>query len=291
VERPVRFGKRARGIKAIVLIVLLVTLGSVGGAVSWRKGLENRTSMAAYKGVSEAMEKIWVSDNWEFRTKKCQTKLNLSHREMCVYNDVGGKTTTLLFGDSHAFSPFDAIAEFNARIGVNTLMLHSRKFKRSLEQQVASIDHVINHNISKVFIIEIGQSIVDMEGYYKRLQYIVDHFRISGVEIFIVSENPALYTDIRNIIQVQPFRPIRQEKPVYAEEIFRHQEKYLNMLKRINGATIIDGLTAFCPRETCLLTDENGLSLYADDNHLSRWAGGRFLVEHVLKPYLTSVEN
>jgi hypothetical protein len=35
-----------------------------------------------------------------------------------------------------------------------------------------------------------------------------------------------------------------------------------------------------------MLFDENSLPLYSDNDHLSRWVGGRFLVERVLKPYL-----
>jgi hypothetical protein len=65
-----------------------------------------------------------------------------------------------------------------------------------------------------------------------------------------------------------------------------NQEKYLNALKRVERATVINSLDAFCPGETCLLFDEDGLPLYLDDDHLSRWAGGKFLVERVLKPYL-----
>jgi hypothetical protein len=96
-----------------------------------------------------------------------------------------------------------------------------------------------------------------------------------------------LYTDIRNLInEVQPFRPIKKRKPVYKSDVLKNQEKYLNALKRIQGAAIIYSLDAFCPAETCLLTDENGLPLYADDDHLSRWVGGRFLADRVLKPYL-----
>ncbi|MDR2164871.1 MAG: hypothetical protein LBO79_04420 [Zoogloeaceae bacterium] len=70
-------------------------------------------------------------------------------------------------------------------------------------------------------------------------------------------------------------------------EVLEYQESYLNALRRIRGATVLHTLDAFCPGETCLLTDEDGMPLYYDDDHLSVEPGGRFLIQRVLAPYLT----
>jgi hypothetical protein len=93
---------------------------------------------------------------------------------------------------------------------------------------------------------------------------------------------------IKDLHQIQPFRPSMPEIPLCTSDVLQYQKKYIRILERIKGATLIDGLAAFCPNETCPITDENGLPLYADDNHLSRWTGARLLVERVLKPYLTA---
>jgi putative transposase len=129
------------------------------------------------------------------------------------------------------------------------------------------------------------------DGFYQRLQSLADQLQAAGKTVFIVAENPVLHTDIRNMVEAQPLRPFKPPKPESRTAVLRHQEKYLNALNRIRGATVIHSLDAFCPGEECLLFDENGLPLYADDDHLSRWVGGRFLVERVLKPYLERSTN
>lgn len=230
----------------------------------------------------------------------------------CLYHNAESKMTTLLIGDSHVLASFDSIAEYNASIGINTLMMYftgSDISDTPPESQRIYLDRLMGMmksfdlNISKIFIIERGMLRIDgndidigrenfwyplgEEGFQRRMQYMVDRLREIGREVFIVSENPVLYTDIRNLIQIQPFRPAEEKIPVYTADVLKHQEKYLNALKCIEGATVIYSLDAFCPRETCLLTDEDDLPLYRDDDHLSRWPGGRFLVGRVLKPYLT----
>ncbi|MDR0633738.1 MAG: acyltransferase [Azoarcus sp.] len=317
VERPIRFGRRVRGSKTIALLVLLTTLGGAGGWVYVQKGIETRGNVVEKRRISKALEGIWEDSDWAHRTRDCREKFNLPPENIpqCLYHASGPRTTILLIGDSHAHSPFDAIAEYNAKFNINTLFLHTLWtpiVSLDLEHQKAHLDSVLNlikqnisQDISKVFIIERGvlnleakdidfppshnRTLLGEDGYYEKMQYFVDLLRKVGKEVFIVSENPVLYTDIRNLIHIQPFRPIKnikKRKPVYKSDVLKNQEKYLNVLKRIQGATIIYSLDAFCPTETCLLTDENGLPLYADDDHLSRWAGGRFLVDHVLKPYL-----
>jgi hypothetical protein len=80
---------------------------------------------------------------------------------------------------------------------------------------------------------------------------------------------------------------VKQVAPVYKSDVLKHQEKYLNVLKGIKDATVIYTIDAFCPQETCLSFDDSGLPLYMDDDHLSVYPGGRFLIERALKPYLT----
>ena len=73
---------------------------------------------------------------------------------------------------------------------------------------------------------------------------------------------------------------------VYKKDVLARQQEYLDVLKDIKGAKIIYTLDAFCPTNECLLFNEQGLPLYWDDDHLSVHAGGNFLVDKVLEPYL-----
>ncbi|MDR3352222.1 MAG: hypothetical protein LBO00_04265 [Zoogloeaceae bacterium] len=262
--------------------------------------------------VAEALQSIDKASDWISRQEECRKKFNLSEGDVlggtCLYRDAGRKTV-LLLGDSHASVSFDSIAEFNARFGTSTWMLHSIHSMLSLDQQKSRLEDLLkliepkSHMVSKVFIIERGVVRVEgkdtfdgedgcfplgEEGFYQRMQHFVDRLREMGKEVFIVAENPVLRTDIKDMIQIQPLRPAKAPKPESRADVLKHQEKYLNALKRVKGATIIHTLDAFCPQtqESCLLFDENDLPLYADDDHLSRWAGGRFLTERVLAPYL-----
>jgi peptidoglycan/LPS O-acetylase OafA/YrhL len=304
VERPVRFGKRARGIKAMALVVLLIILGGTGGTVHWHKGLENRKVVKDQD--HEAIEAA-QDENLSSRKNKCRKELPLPKEiTACLYNDAGGKTTTLLIGDSHADVPFDAIAEFNARIEVNTLALIGYHWNYSEEKGRAYLNKVFEFldkradlNISKAFVMEVGmhymvipEKALSEEANYQRMQYMIDRLQKTGREVYVLSDNPNLPRHIKDLISNQPFRPKgRAQISVYKSDILQYREKYSNILTRLKGATIIDGLTPFCPGKTCLLTDENGLPMYSDENHLSRLAGSRFLVEHVLKSYLTHQKN
>ena len=316
IERPIRFGKRLGTAKTAGLILLLLAVGIAGGAVYYRKGLENRSAVEKNRALVEEFKNVWEFDDLQARNEACKKKFEI--KSMCLYNGVSGAKTILLFGDSHALVSFDAIAEFNARLGVNTLLLHSTPeppiIRGSLNEHLSAFDRLLNvlspdfySTISKVFIIERGvlrveRKDIDQADFAKeffaawapygagvfrqRLQYFTDRFKKEGKEVFIVAENPVWSVEIRNILPIQPFRPLQEYQPLYKSEVLKHQETYLNALKTIKGATIIYTIGTWCPGETCLLTDDDDLPLYSDKNHLSKGMGSRFLAERILKPYL-----
>jgi hypothetical protein len=250
------------------------------------------------------------------RVKECGKKFDVpSVNGYCLYRNVRGAKTVLFLGDSHSYMSFDAISEFNAHLGVNTLYLQSGSRMDTLEQQTNYHRRLLDlipaqeyQRILKVFIIERGvirvsgrdidisaeerNSPLGGDGFRKRLQYLSDRLSGDGKAVFIVAENPVLYTDIRNLVPTQPLRPLRKLQSLRSRytprrsDVLKHQETYLEALNKVKGARIIPVIDAFCPKDDCLLTDEEGLPLYSDDDHLSIGAGSRFLVERVLKPYL-----
>ncbi|MDR2450494.1 MAG: hypothetical protein LBE85_01700 [Candidatus Accumulibacter sp.] len=98
------------------------------------------------------------------------------------------------------------------------------------------------------------------EEFRNRMQNLVDKLVTMNKTVFIVAETPHSSLPYQALFPILPAVPYSGCHPYT--------------------------LDAFCPEEICLLVDENGMPLYNDD-HLSIWLGGRFLIEHVLAPYLT----
>ena len=130
------------------------------------------------------------------------------------------------------------------------------------------------------------------------MQRTIDRLNRIGKTVYVLAENPVWPgmrkgsnpQYIRDLINIQPlrdyFNPVRKEIHLYKKDVLKHQKEYLEMLKSLRGATIIQSIDAFCPTEECLLLNEEGFPLYWDDDHISQRTGGKFLVEKVLKPYL-----
>jgi hypothetical protein len=294
IERPIRFGKRSRGIKAIALMVVLIGVG-VGGTILYKSGgIEDRwiaQEMSAYEKGAEKQRDRFID-------AECLQKfVGFENRKtlICRYMDANSSKTVALIGDSHAHAAFDAIATYNKQRGINTILLaqHStgnpivgdknnkQYFIDGLKEAV--IDYLRNdHGIYKVFIIMRAE-------YYTldNVQNAVNNYNLNNRKIYVVEDNPILARHIKDYLAVHPFNiinPIAQ--PPTKEYVLNSRKIFLDAISKLNGAIVIRTIDAFCPANRCLLTDDNKLPLYFDSDHLTTIAGGRFLVEKVLKSYL-----
>jgi hypothetical protein len=249
-----------------------------------------------------------------------------SHFVYCRYKDIGAKRTIALLGDSHAYQPFPAVSEYMAGKGHNTLVLGAGGAGNPVNGKVADpvitekLFEILeaDKKIHRVFLVTRGvlyihgidhdysQYIGDGKaGFYgnasglaSATQSTIDRLNRIGKTVYVVAENPVWPgmgqgndpQYIRALVKVQPlldyFKPVRKEIHLYKKDVLEHQKEYLEMLKNLKGATIIQSIDAFCPTDECLLFNDEGLPLYWDDDHISQRTGGRFLVEKVLKPYL-----
>jgi peptidoglycan/LPS O-acetylase OafA/YrhL len=313
VERPLRFGKRARKIKTMALVISLVIVGCTGGWVFLEKGLENRKSVQNAKAVIEELKQGFLLNDI------CHKQYG-DHETFCYYHNIEAKNTIVVIGDSHARFAFPEIARFGEQKGYNTLTIggigwHNPITGKTADPQFIEKMHKLldeNKTIKKVFLITRGNLYINgydidnplteehdriqysyngMQGMEQAIQKAIDRLRSMGKSVFLVAENPVWPKglDIRTIFGVQPLRhllyPEHKEIHLYKADVLENQKEYLEMLGRLQGATIIHTIDAFCPGKECLLSDENGLPLYGDDDHLSQ-TGGKFLVEKILKPYL-----
>jgi hypothetical protein len=315
IERPVRFGEKARGIKAIILAGLMILVGGVGGYVFLKEGLAARE---AVKNASMLLEDFALP---ALQDDSCTQRYG-SEFGFCKHKNVDGGRTILLLGDSHSLFVFSAIAEYGERQGYNTLLVsegegskNSANGKHANPEITQKLFEFIDadKSIEKVFIVTRGVLYINGRdhdfpasdyghGGIGKLQFstqrTLDRLNEMGKTVYLVAENPVwpgmgqgnTPEAIRTLVQAQPFqdffRPSGKIHKLGKKDVLEHQKEYLKMLSRLSGVTILYTIDAFCPDEKCLLFDGKGFPLYWDDDHLSQHAGGRFLLEKVLKPYL-----
>ncbi|GHV59240.1 hypothetical protein FACS1894103_2240 [Campylobacterota bacterium] len=291
IEKPIRFGKSYRGAKAIVLLCTLLLVGAFGSIVYFKDGIKGREYLPFIAGIYHAFEQ----PKFEPFENHCQEQYGIA----CKLFDVGGKTTVALIGDSHSDRAFRSVAEHNAKNNINTLQYGN--VYAIIEDGLAAFDQVAdklkNDRSTKKIIIALRYSIY-MYGFNEKpgdfqsfgvapfeqyLQHWIDQLKSDHNEIFVMQTVPILPASIQRMpLSNAWIEPMTLEKT----EAANMQKEYIEILGRLKNATIIYTTDAFCPIDRCLLTDESGLALYTDNNHISEWAGGRFLVEKVLKPYL-----
>jgi peptidoglycan/LPS O-acetylase OafA/YrhL len=308
VEKPVRYGKN-RAAKVVVLVILLFATGFSGWMVCDNGGVRQRKAISDVAMVVNNFHKSYTSNAVE----ECKKRYQLND---CLFYKSTTDDTVALVGDSIARLAYPAVAEFADSIGVNTFFYSRAGYGNPItgwlcddaicrhrpydEEQSNRMFHVINQdsNIRKVFILLRGPLYVngqnftrgDMpkqseDDFSRKLQSSVNIFVNSGKKVFIVATSPEPLVNIRDVLPVQPFRPLKHKFKLYKKDVLQHQEKYLSILSRIKNATVINTIDSFCPNDECLLTI-NGELLYLDHCHLTSYTGGKFLVDKVLKPYL-----
>jgi peptidoglycan/LPS O-acetylase OafA/YrhL len=311
VEKPIRFGARARNGKIYALIIGMAIVGAAGLAVRGTDG-------AAGRSVFEKQARIMEQLEPDLRTDEAGLAYaGLAEGELiyCRYTEAGAAETVAVIGDSHAHSAYRGIAKLGRELGYNTVLLgrlipageilHEigpQHYEKLLEEIAFSFD-VLNEkkDIRKVFIFtrgpiyitgleqyDLGEFLpmgVGCEPFKKSLQQYVDTLRGYGLEVFIVAENPELPAQPRDYIH-RPFKIAPTKLPdVHKADVVQRQENYLQLLAEIRDATIIYTIEKMCPEDKCLVFTEDGLPLYYDDDHLS-FAGSEFQAERILKPYL-----
>ena len=302
IERPIRFGKHGKNVKAVILLILLAFMGGSGWMVYVKNGMPERDTVA---GITAIVNELQTANQQD---EACKWRYGFGNADdYCLYRDVNSETTVAVVGDSHAQFIFDSIAARNAELGVNTVLFGRMGEGNPITGRIADDEFSASFfaalrndvNIRKVFIATRGTIYVTgignttgthpkhgVEGFSKKLQSSVDKLAQAGKEVFIITENPELPLSIRDVLPIQPLRPMHEMIHLYKKDVLARQQEYQALLQGIKGAKIINTLDAFCPTDECLLQNEQGLPLYYDDNHLSVHAGGKFLVDHVLAPYL-----
>ena len=319
-EKPIRFGGRARTAKTVGLIIGMVVVGMAGLSVYLMHGVTGRE----HRGEKEAriMEQLLTLYKTVDEEGLAYAGIAKGMTGYCRYTDAGAGETVAIIGDSHAWAAYPGVAQLGLESGYNTVLLgmiipagemyyqvlsdaqnNQKEIYKNISKETDVIFDILRKkdDIRKVFIFDRGTVYitgvlqynlgkncdgVGYESFKESLQSYVDTLRGYGKEVFIVAELPELPALVGDYID-RPFRMKKGEFPdVHKSEVVKRQEKYLQLLSEIKNATIINTIEQMCPEENCMVFTEEGLPMYRDHDHLSP-AGSKFQAERILKPYLT----
>lgn len=314
VENPMRFGKYEK-LKTIVLIGVMFMIGIVGFEIYQKEGYKERKSIKLFMNNKNELLRLPAVD------ESCKNYINSQFPlfSYCRYNKVGDGGTVAIIGDSHAHAAFPGITKRLEQKGINTVLLassgclpffgtefgFSKKEKANCKKQIVSIIDIIKfkEDISKVFIFTRGPIYmtgkefgnisssydennppIPQHKFFDGLQKTINVLKSANKKVFYVTENPELYYS-PEICLARPFRLNKKNCDVELSAVTERQRDYLAGFQNMNNVNIINSLSVFCPNSLCKAFDENGVLLYADDDHLSV-EGSIFQANTLLKSYL-----
>lgn len=312
IERPIRLGNRGKT-KVTVLVVLMMVVGSVGYITYVKDGFDSRSSIKGF--VNNKNEFVRTPEIDDACLAYVELKSPLF--PYCRFTNVNSNETVAVIGDSHAHVAYPGISEFLKSRGKNTVLLANSSCPPFLgsptgnnqveldacndrtEQLLKVLES--KSDIKKIFVFTRGPiyttgtapltgdtkrgiNVTPVEKFVNSAQISFNRLSASGHSIFYVSENPEL-SFLPDACLTRPFKTITRNCLVSEEAVFRRQADYRNAFSKLKNITFIDSIPAFCSSDRCVIFDERGALLYADDNHLSV-AGSRFQVRKLLQPYL-----
>lgn len=310
IERPLRNGRSNTKI-ATWLCILMLIAGYIGFNTYAREGYEFRGTVSALKNNKNELTRTPPQDLecLEYVGKK--TPLF----PYCRYNNVGGKETVAVVGDSHAHVGYSGISEYLQNRGVNTILLansscpplldvpiivgRNENEKQACQNRIVElIEILLSHDeIKKIIFLARGPiyftgveplsgSIDVMQGgsvtisdYQKGTQKTIDKLVKAGKVVYYITENPELEL-MPEACMARPLRFHVKDCSIDKALVRFRQESYLNVARSFSGITLIENMGVFCPADRCLAFDPSGALLYADDDHLSI-AGSKFQVENI----------
>ncbi|MBR7784230.1 acyltransferase [Undibacterium sp. LFS511W] len=311
VERPVRLGKGGKA-KVSIFFVLMALLGVLGYHTYIKDGYDTRNSIKGFVNNKNELLRTPASD------EACLSYVDLKTPlfSYCRFTNVNSDETIAVIGDSHAHVAYPGISEFLASRGKNTVLLANSGCPPFLESptgnnqneldacanQVEQLLKVVESkkDIKKIFVFtrgpiyltgteplsgdkKLGVSSFSLMQFVNSAQRSIDRLKSKDKTIFYVSENPEL-NFLPDSCLTRPFKVLAKSCAVSKESVYARQEEYRKSFSNLKNVTYIDSLPVFCPSDKCLIFDEKGSLLYADDDHLSV-AGSRFQVNNLLKPY------
>jgi hypothetical protein len=309
VERRLRSASNAKA-KVAALVVLMIIVGLFGYDITLRNGYPTRPAIALFLDNRNELVRLPATDD------ACVHYLNGTPPlfAYCRFSDVGASKTVAVVGDSHAHVAYPGIADYLKGKGVNTVLLANSGCppligspigktdadKQSCDDRINQIIDVLvsKKDIDKIFFFTRGEVYltgtqpangdtdllngvrISLEDYASGTVRTINRLTAAEKKVFYVTENPELpFHPVGCLSRPLRMSPINCSLDVSV--VLARQRRYLDVVKTLSNVTIVDSLSVFCPTIKCRVFDDDGLLLYADDNHLSA-VGSRFLVKNRL---------
>ncbi len=311
VERPIRLGKGGKA-KIWVLVVLMALMGILGYTTYIKDGYASRSRIKGFVNNTNELLRTPASDD------ACLSYVDLKSPlfPYCRFTNVSSDETVAVIGDSHAHVAYPGISEFLASRGKNTVLLansgcppflgsptgNNQTELDACTDRVEQLLKVVESkkDIKKIFVFtrgpsyttnteplsgdkKLGVSSIPLHQFFNSAQSSFDRLKSKDKTIFYVGENPELNFHPESCL-ARPFKVVTKKCTLLKETVYARQAEYRKSFSNLRNITYIDSIPVFCRSDKCIIFDENGSLLYADDDHLSV-AGSRFQVNNLLAPY------
>lgn len=307
IEQPFRFGKYSS--KTNVLILGMFILLFLGIQVLKNDGYENRAFITNFKNIKKQLIREPETD------KDCLSLFNNKTVlfPYCRFSGEEFNETVAIIGDSHAHVAYTGISEVLRKNRRNTILManngcppyigvttgENQKEKNDCNRRINQIlDALLKlNNVKKVLIFTRGPSYIagtepysgnkiltintmPLKSFVNAAKKTVNVLHANGKAVIFVTENPELFYRPESCIS-RPLQTKVKDCSIEKVIVSLRQDSYISSLNELN-AKIVQSIDFFCPKETCLAFDGDGIPLYADPNHLSV-AGSKFQAENILK--------
>lgn len=313
IEKPMRYGDAGR-VKTLCLIMAMIVIGALGYCTYLKQGYPMRALIKQYKINVEQLRHPEATDE-ECLKRIADVKPVFPY---CRFDDVGGKTTIAIIGDSHAHVAFSGVSALLQKKKINTFMLANSgcppfigthyganvSLELTCKQATEQILSILTtqSDVKKVFLFsrgtayftgkyfgeaEVGANkgpLIERGLFLRGLQASIDVLNKAGKEVYYVAENPEIPV-MPNACIKRPLRIAQKSCDVALNQVLARQKDYLEMLKSLKHVTVIETIPQFCKQGVCRAFYNRKL-LYADYDHLSP-AGNAYLVKYILAPYFS----
>jgi hypothetical protein len=310
VEHPIRFSKNNKVVLTL-LIMFMTSIGLVGYDLFSRDGYEFRVAIKGYPNNKQELVRTPATD------EGCLDYIGIKNPlfPYCRFTNVHSKETFAVIGDSHAHVAYPGISEYLSNRSINTVLLansgcppfvgsyigSNQSARDACKDRIEQILAIVSSHddIKKVLIFTRGTiysagtepltgdkkvidgSLIPAAKLASSAQISINRLSKSGKIIFYVTENPELNYSAESCLD-RPFKSVVRNCAVDKTEVLKRQYDYLKEFNKLENVKVIDSLSIFCPNNKCIVFDENGALLYADDDHLSV-AGSKFQAKKLLE--------